>query len=66
MTKKNFLDVQRFLQFSTIFGGSRKSGYFWRHLNGYLAMRTFRNRKYKAALVFFNLKNDLCLTNKHQ
>ena len=45
--------------------GSRKSGSFLRHLNGYLAMTTFRNRKYRTVLFFqiwkmifvFQLKN---------
>jgi len=38
-----------------------------RQLNGYLAMGTFRNRKYGTALFFSNLNNELCsLTNKHQ
>jgi hypothetical protein len=47
--------------------GSRKSGYFLCQLNGYLAMSTFRNRKYRTALVFSDLKNELCsLANKHQ
>ena len=46
---------------------SRKSGSFLLHLNGYLAISTFRNRKYKTALVFLILKNELCfLTNKRQ
>jgi hypothetical protein len=32
--------------------GSRKSGSFLRQLNGYLAMSTFRNRKYRTVLFF--------------
>ena len=47
--------------------GSRKSGSFLRQLNGYLAMSTFRNRKYRTVLFLSSLKNELCfLTNKHQ
>jgi hypothetical protein len=47
--------------------GSRKSSSFLRQLNGYLARGTFRNRKYKTALFFSNLNNELCLlTNKNQ
>ncbi len=33
--------------------GSRKLGSFLRQLNGYLAVSTFRNRKYRTALFFF-------------
>jgi hypothetical protein len=44
-----------------------KSGSFLRQLNGYLAMSTFRNRKYRTVLFLTNLKNELCfLTKKHQ
>ncbi len=32
--------------------GSRKSGSFLRQLNGYLAIGTFRNRKYRTVLFF--------------
>ena len=47
--------------------GSRKSGSFLRQLNGYLAVSTFRNRKYRTALFFSNLKSELCfLTNEDQ
>jgi hypothetical protein len=34
---------------------SQKSGSFLRQLNGYLAMRIFRNRKYRTALFFFQI-----------
>ena len=47
--------------------GSRKLNSFLFQLNSYLAISTFRNRKYRTALVISNLKNELCfLTNKHQ
>jgi hypothetical protein len=47
--------------------GSRKSGSFLRQLNGYLAVSTFRNRKYRTVLFFSNLQNELCvLTNGYQ
>jgi hypothetical protein len=47
--------------------GSRKSRSFLRQLYGYLTMSTFRNRKYRTALVYSNLNNELCsLANKHQ
>ena len=46
---------------------SRKSGSFLHKLNCYLAMSTFRNRKYRTARIFTNLKSEICfLTNKHQ
>jgi hypothetical protein len=47
--------------------GSRKSSFFLHQLNVYLAMSTFRNRKYRTAQIFSHLKNELCFpTNKYQ
>jgi hypothetical protein len=54
--------------------GLRKSDSFLRQINGYLAMSTFRNRKYrrkpamdKTGRVFANLNNELSFEiNNHQ
>jgi hypothetical protein len=55
------------MNFTAFLRGSRKSISFLHQLNGYLAISTFKNRKYKTALFFSNLKNELCsITNKQQ
>jgi hypothetical protein len=53
------------MNFTAFLRGSRKSISFLHQLNGYLAISTFKNRKYKTALFFS--KNELCsITNKQQ
>ena len=70
----DFCDFRRFsgildenMNYTLYYTRITKIRSFFASANGYLAMSTFRNRKYKTALIFSNLKNELCsLTNKHQ